>query len=80
MKLEIGSPELGIASNGKLHQLQTEFIAHQRGFFFQRIMRSHHEPHLVQPFVFTKIVGKRQMSDMYRIERTAENAYIHLIN
>ena len=80
MKLEIGSPELGIPLDGKPHQLQAKLIAHQRNFFFQRIMRCHHKPNLVQPFVFTKIIGKSQMSDMYRIERTAENAYIHLIN
>ena len=52
----------------------------EQGFLFQRIMRRHHEPYLIQTFVFTKIIGKSQMPDMYRVERTAEDTYIHLTN
>ena len=80
MKLKVGSPEFRLPRNGKPHQLQSQRIIHQQGFLFQRIMRRHHEPYLIQTFVFTKIIGKSQMPDMYRVERTAEDTYIHLTN
>lgn len=68
MEFEIGGAELGIANNGKLHQLQAEFIVHQLHLFLERVVGGDHKPYFVQALVFAKIIGESQVSDVDRIE------------
>lgn len=79
-KLEVGRPELRIALDGKLNQLQTQRVVHQFVGLFQRISRANHKPYLVQSLVLAKVVGQSQMSDMNGIEGAAENADVHLFH
>lgn len=68
VELEVGGSELGVTRHGKPHQLQAKGIGHQPLACLQRVVGRDEKPHLVQALELAQVVGKRQMSDVNRIE------------
>lgn len=77
MEFKIGSAKLGITSVASCTSFKRN-LSSIRSFSSFSGLWGDHKPHFVQVPVFAKIVGEGQMSDVYRVERAAEDSYIHL--
>ena len=69
-KLHIWSPKLEIILDRKLHHSQPIKLVDQRLALFQRILRTHHKPNLIQIGTVMKRVRDDQVSNMNGIEGT----------
>src|SRR5690606_10357164 len=75
VEFNVRDVEFVIVGNGSLdHIVPIKFMKQSLGRL-KRVLRGHHEPHLVEVGRFNHDVGDNEMSDVDGIERSKEQAY-----
>ena len=77
MELKVRGTELAVSFDGEPDQFEAQFVGPQVATFLQRVVGRDEEPHFIYFAVFAKVVGQGQMSDVYGVEGTSENADVH---
>ena len=73
-QLKVADLDPGIIGHGCPRQLEPQCSVEQVVLFFQRVLRRHHEPHLIHQSDGHEMARQAQMSEMDGVERAAKYA------
>lgn len=79
-ELEVAGFQLGVGGERHAGHLQTEAVVEEVATLLQRILRRHHQPHLVKSRKLSHLAGYGDVSVVYGIERTAVDAGLYLVH
>ena len=73
-KLGIGSTKARVANDGQLHKVQANGFGQQVGGVFKRVVRRHHQPHLIEVGPVGKMLGQDKVPGMNGVEGAKKQA------
>lgn len=76
-ELNIGGPEPVVVLHGQLHQSEPVVVPEEGFFLFQGILRTYHEPELLQIAVFDHVIRNGHMTDVNGIKRSKVESGSH---
>jgi len=76
-KLHVAAAQARSAVDGQVDHKQAVVLVEQAGFLFQRVVRTHHQPHLLHARKLLHVIGYGQVTHVYGVERTKKQAYVH---
>jgi len=77
VEFDVGGLQFIVMLHRQVHHVQAMLFIQQRALFLERILRTHHEPHLLQVGILRKMVGNDQVARVYGIERAEEKPDAH---
>lgn len=76
-ELNIARPQVVVVLDRQFYHPQPVVFVEQISSFFERILRRHHKPHLLQVRLLPHHIRDNEMSEMDRIKRTEKKADVH---